>query len=159
MLFALVLTAHSAIGVFTDQHFVFGDASTLTCKASRSTPKKWQPLLLIEVKNRGPSWAEPLVFSIEIKTKKSSPGFRTHHRVQRVMRPFFGRAGRAVRPGGTETFGSRDPGPGRKRFDSRSTSSRPHSWPRNRRPSHRSSSSQRSPTRLFFGAGFPIQFE
>lgn len=59
--------------------------------------------LVISVRNRGKHWAEPVIFELSpVPFKKAKPGDITIK--QRVPSPLIGRAGRAVRPGGTETW-------------------------------------------------------
>jgi len=97
-LIALVLTAlaplHAQEPVFHE-----GDVSKLKVKVTKATDSldgEPSALLIIEVKNPTEYWVEPLSFEIAIKRRAE----RRTVIAPRVQAPFFGRAGRAVPPGG-----------------------------------------------------------
>lgn len=97
-LFAVLLMALAPLRA-QEPVFHEGDPSKLKVKVTKATDSldgEPSALLIIEVKNPTEFWVEPLSFEIAIKRRSE----RRTVIAPRVHAPFYGRAGRAVPPGG-----------------------------------------------------------
>ncbi len=98
---AAALWLASMAAVCPSQSFQPGDVADLVCRivVPRGRNVDTNPLV-VEVTNRGKLAAEPLSFHVFMDFPDDGSG-RLHHRIDhRVGRQVWGRAGRAVRPGG-----------------------------------------------------------
>lgn len=101
-LFALILTALAPLRA-QEPVFHQGDVSKLKVKVKKTSDSldgEPSTLLIIEVKNPTEYWVEPLSFEVAIRKKRD----RKTVVIPRVHAPFYGRAGRAVPPGGKLRF-------------------------------------------------------
>lgn len=101
-LFAALLMALAPLRA-QEPVFHDGDPSKLkvkVTKASDSLDGEPSALLIIEVRNPTEYWVEPLSFEIAIKRRSE----RRTVIIPRVHAPFYGRAGRAVPPGGKLSY-------------------------------------------------------
>ncbi|HGY92929.1 MAG TPA: hypothetical protein ENK43_17325 [Planctomycetes bacterium] len=99
--FAPVLWLALLASPFPAQSFQPGDVSKLVCRVilPRGQHADQQPLV-VEVTNRGKLTAEPVSFDVFMDFPEDGSG-RLHHRVDhRAGRRVWGRAGRAIPPGG-----------------------------------------------------------
>lgn len=105
-----ILLAGIAPAQSPDPKFVVGDVASLTCRVVKLKRIETKPhkkysygsLVTVEVRNRGRVWAEPV--SIRITAKKDLHGNPVDRELRRFEGSGFGRAGRAVRPGGSLTY-------------------------------------------------------